>query len=61
MVVDPVMHGLMRGIMQEYQLRYVAKISHDALNLGKEVKDSTLTLLDFINKVASPGHRMTGA
>jgi hypothetical protein len=53
MMQEPVTHGLMRGVFHEYHLRHVLKAPHDALNLGKEVRSSTLTLLDFMNRVAS--------
>ena len=54
MMQEPVTHGLMRGIFHEYQLRHVLKVAYDPLNFGKEVRSSTLTLIDFMNRVASP-------
>jgi len=47
--MEPVFDALIRGVSHEWQLR-LNKHRHDNVNLGREIKASTLTLIDFLNR-----------
>ena len=50
---EPAFHALLLGVGHELKLRAIRE-PHDATNLGKEVKNSTLMLLICLNNGAMP-------
>ncbi len=56
----PVIDALIRATFHEYRIR-IDNASHDAGNLGNEVKSLTVGLIDFLNRAATTHSQPTTA